>query len=176
MEEIDPVLVERAKALANATGQMLNGVHADALLVTKFLLSPEIYGIEASWIREVLPLKSLTPIPGTPPFIMGVVNVRGQIISVLNLKRFFNLPEKGISELNKIIIIRDEKLEFAILVDAVYGMQEIHPEEIQSSPVTLNGTGAEYITGVTRDGLILLDGYKILNSSVIVINEKKSKS
>jgi purine-binding chemotaxis protein CheW len=173
MEEMDHVLLERARMLASPAGYQHGTTLDNTILVTKFLLSPEVYGLEAFWIREVLPLKSLTPIPGTPAFVMGVVNVRGQIISVINLKRFFNLKEKGITELNKIMIVRNENIEFGILVDSILGMQEVPGAEIQPGPVTLNGTGAEYVKGVSRDGLIILDGERILHSKAIVINEKK---
>jgi len=172
MENNDQILAERAKVLSFPLKGASDRAGNQSILVTRFLLTPEVYGIEAIWIREVLPLKSLTTIPGTPSFVMGVVNVRGQIISVVNLKRLFNLEEKGISELNKIIIIRNDRLEFGILADSVIGMEVIELSDIQSSPLTLNGTGADYVTGVTRDGLIVLDGQKILNSSIIIVNDK----
>ena len=63
--------------------------------------------------------------PCTPPFILGIINVRGQILAVIDLKRFFNLPDKGLSDLNKVIILRRGGLEVGLLADAVAGVQAI---------------------------------------------------
>ena len=77
------------------------------------------------------------------------VNVRGQILSVLDLKKFFNLPEKGLGDLNKIIIIRNEMMEFGILADVIIGTRRIPLEAIQPPPPAVTGIGAEYLKGVT---------------------------
>ena len=91
----------------------------------EFSLAYERYALETAFVREVYPLKEFTPLPCTPPFVLGIISVRGQILAVIDLKRFFNLPEKGLSDLNKVIILRRGGLEVGLLADAVSGVQAI---------------------------------------------------
>jgi purine-binding chemotaxis protein CheW len=109
LEEKKRILHARAQALARES--VREEAAQGALEVVEFLLAYEKYGIESSYVREVYPIRELTPLPGTPPFVLGVTNVRGQILSVIDLKRFFDLPEKGLSDLKRVIIIRDDHIE-----------------------------------------------------------------
>ena len=101
--------------------------------IVEFLLARERYGIEASYVREVYPLNDLTPVPCVPPFVLGIINVRGQIISVIDIKKFFDLPEKGLGDLNKVIIIESDDMEFGILADEIVGIGKLRQEELQAS-------------------------------------------
>jgi len=92
------ILKKRAQVLARAPKR--EDEAGECLEVVEFLLAYEQYGIESSYIREVYPLKDLTPLPCTPPFVLGIINVRGQILSVIDLKKIFDLPQKGLTELN----------------------------------------------------------------------------
>jgi len=89
--------------------------------VIAFTLVTEIYGIESNFVKEVYTLTDFTPLPGVPSYIFGIINVRGQILPVIDLKKFFNLPEKGLGELNKVIILSNGLMEFGILADVVLG-------------------------------------------------------
>lgn len=129
----------------------------------EFRLATEKYGLESAFVREVYPLKELTPLPGVPPFVLGIVNVRGQILSVIDLKKFFNLPEKGLGQLNKLIILRKKQMEFGILADEILGARSVALDAIQAPPPTVSGVGAEYLRGVTSERVILLDAEKILS-------------
>jgi len=170
-EEQRSILKSRARSLAQEPKQ----AHAagDSLDVTKFRLASETYAIESAFVREVYPLKDFTPLPGAPPFVLGIVNVRGQILSVVDLKKFFNLPDKGIGELNKVIIIRDDRMEFGILADVVLGTVSIPLEAIQPPLATVTGIGAEFLKGVTGERVILLDAGKILGDESIIIHEEE---
>ena len=110
--------------------------------------------------------------PCTPPFVLGIINVRGQIVSVIDMKIFFDLPEHGLTDLNKVIIVHDEKMEFGILADSILGVRKIRREEIQPPLPTLTGVGAEYLTGVTKEPLVILDMAKILSSKNLVVHEE----
>ena len=83
--------------------------------IITFTLATETYGVESAFVREVYPLKEFTPLPGLPPFIFGIICVRGQILPVVDLKKFFNLPEKGLGEMNKVIILGNGQMEFGIM-------------------------------------------------------------
>jgi purine-binding chemotaxis protein CheW len=139
--------------------------------IIEFVLGTESYGIESSYVREVYQLRDFTPLPGVPDFIFGIINVRGQILPVIDLKKFLNIPEKGIGELNKVIILRNGKMEFGILADVVEGTQSLALEDILEVPDTVIGIGEKYLKGVTKDHIVLLDAESILNDEKIIINE-----
>lgn len=173
-EEQRSVLKARARALARQPGS--DDAAQDFLEVTEFRLASETYAIESAFVREVYSLKEFTPLPGTPAYVLGIANVRGQILSVVDLKKFLNLPDKGLGELNKVIIIRDGRMEFGILADAILGTYSIPLEAIQPPLPTVTGIGAEYLKGVTGDRVIILDAQTILGDEKIVVNQETAQS
>ena len=98
-DETKAILKARAKALARE--QEPDQCEQDRLEVIEFVLADEKYAVESSFVREVYPFREFTPIPGAPPFVLGIINVRGHIVSVVDLKKFFGLPEKGLTDLSK---------------------------------------------------------------------------
>jgi purine-binding chemotaxis protein CheW len=168
-EERKRILKARAKALAREADK--EALDQDYLEVVEFLLAYETYGIESAYVREIYPLTEITPLPGTPLFVQGIVNIRGQILSVIDLKKFFELPEKGLSDLDKIIIVQDDNMEFGILADAVLGIRKLPVGEIEAALPTLTGIRAQYLKGVTRERMVILDGAKILSDKNIIISE-----
>ena len=110
--------------------------------------------------------------PGTPSFLLGIINVRGQILSVVDLKKIFALPERGLGQLNKVIILRDERMEFGILADEILGTRAIARETIQPPPPTVAGAGAEYLLGVTGERVIILDAKKILHYEKLLVHQE----
>ncbi|MBI5446920.1 MAG: purine-binding chemotaxis protein CheW [Deltaproteobacteria bacterium] len=168
-EERRRILRQRARALARVPEREPAG---ERLQVVEFLVSSERYGIESAYVGEVYPLKDLAPIPCTPPFVLGVVNVRGRILSVLDLRKFFDLPEKGPSDLNKVLILGDGAMEFGVLADEILGFRSLPADALQPSLPTLTEVRAEYLKGVTRERLVVLDGSKILSDPRIVVHEE----
>jgi purine-binding chemotaxis protein CheW len=142
------------------------------LEVVEFLLAGERYAVEAGYVREICLLKEFTPLPGTPPFVLGIINVRGQILSVIDIKKFFELPEKGFTDLNKVIVLQTEQMEFGILADAIIGVCSIALNEIQPSLPTLTGIRAEYLRGIMPDRLVVLDAASILADKNIIIHDE----
>jgi purine-binding chemotaxis protein CheW len=163
------ILKARARALAREPKKA--AVTGTLLEIIEFKLASETYGIEAMSVREIHPLKDLTPLPGVPSFVLGITNVRGQILSVVDLKKFFNLPDKGLGELNKMIIIRNSRMEFGILADAILGIRSVPLDTIQAAPATVTGIGADYVRGVTGEHIIIMDAEKILDDEKIIVNE-----
>jgi purine-binding chemotaxis protein CheW len=140
--------------------------------IIEFTLASESYGVESAFVRKVYPLRDYTPLPGVPSFILGIVNLRGQILPVVDLKKLFNLPEKGLGEFNKVIVLNNEKMEFGILADAVNGTKEIFREELLCAPLTVTSIGEEYLKGVTKDRLIILNAEKLLMDKNIIVDDK----
>lgn len=168
-EEQQRILEKRAEALAQE-GEKKS--MAEAMEIVEFLLAKEHYGIESAFIREVYPLKDYTPLPGVPAFILGLLNVRGRILSVIDIKKFFDMPEKGISDLNKVIIINDDTMEFGILADEILGVRNIAISEMNQPLPTLTGIRGDFVRGVTGEHLVILDAARILADQRLVVHEE----
>jgi purine-binding chemotaxis protein CheW len=169
-EEKKRVLKVRAIALAKEREE--EAVAGEYLEVVEFLLAYEKYGIESSYVREVYPLKDLTPMPCAPPFVLGIINVRGQILSVIDVKKFFDLPEKGLTDLNKVIILHSDSMEFGILADVILHVCNISLSELQPALPTLTGIRQEYLKGITKERVVILDADKLLSDKKIIIHEE----
>ncbi|MBU2513478.1 chemotaxis protein CheW [bacterium] len=164
------ILRERARELAaTRVDEQLEGI---CLEIVEFQLAHQRYGIEAMYIHEIFHLRELLPLPFLPPYILGIINVRGQIFSVMDLKSFFDLPDKGITNLNQVIIVHNKVMEFGILTDAIIGLHSIPIADIQPPLQTLSGIQAEYLRGFTRDRLVILDIVKILLDEKIGVNQE----
>jgi len=166
MKDEKTILVERAKIIAGRKVDKSKQT-GEVISVIEFLLVPERFAFEEHFVTEVLPLKQITSIPGTPAYVMGVINFRGRIVSILNLKTLFNLKERGLTELNKVIILKNQRMEFGIVADAINGNKSLALNSFSPPPLTLDTIGNEFITGITPDGLILLNAMNLLSSKKI---------
>lgn len=168
-EQWQDILTRRARQLAEPPEQE---TEIQLIEVVSFLLAYETYAIETAYVREVYPLKDLTPLPCTPPFVAGIVNVRGQVMSVIDMKQLFQLPVVGLTDHNKVVIISDGTMEFGILTDAILGVRHIPLPDIQHDLPTLSGMREAYLKGVTGERIVVLDGAKLLHSERIVVHEE----
>jgi purine-binding chemotaxis protein CheW len=167
--EAERILRQRAQALARIPPPPA----ADTVLeLLEFGLASERYAIERRYVQEVHPLRELTPLPGTPAFILGIVNVRGRIVPVLDLKKFFELPERGLTDLHRTIIVRGHDLEIGLLADVIIGIRGVAAETLQPSLPTLTGIRADYLRGVTDGRLVVLAVDRILSDPKIIIHEE----
>jgi purine-binding chemotaxis protein CheW len=169
VQEPSDILRVRAKALAQEPQK--EEAPADTLLVVEFLLSGEHYALEVQYVREVAPLRELTPLPGTPPFLVGMINLRRQIVAVMDVKVFFDLPRPALSDLNRVIVVENQDFELGILADEIVGVRPLSLVDIQPALPTLTGIGAEYLRGVTRDPIIILDVAVILADERIIVQD-----
>jgi purine-binding chemotaxis protein CheW len=168
-QETHRILKARAEALARPLAQA--AAQERQFELVEFALAYENYGIESSFVREVYPLTDLTPVPCTPPFVLGIVNVRGEIVSVIDIKKFFDLPEKGLTDLNKAIILQSDAMTFGILADLIVGVRAVAASDIQPPPATLTGIREQYLMGVTHDRMVILDALKLLSDRKIVVHQ-----
>lgn len=166
------VLKTRARAMAQKITYEVEP-SKDALSITEFLLSRERYAVEFRFIREILPLKNLTPLPCTPDFILGIVNLRGSIVSVIDLRRFFGLQGGGIAEMNRMVVLRSGDMEFGILADEILGMRTVPLGGIK--PLSFaTSIPPGFIVGMTEWGCVILDGERILSDPGIRVEEEVS--
>jgi purine-binding chemotaxis protein CheW len=142
------------------------------LEVLEFRLAHECYAIETQWVQEVCTFKDLTPLPCCPPFVLGIVNVRGRILPVFDLKKFFDLPEKGLTDLHRIILVNGNDLELGLLADTIVGMRSLPAADLQGHLPTLTGVRNDYLRGVTAKRLVVLDLARILADPKIIVYEE----
>ena len=167
---VSDILRARARNLARPLG--CREADGNSLHVVEFRLAKESYAIELAYVREVLRLENLTPLPCTPPFVRGIINMRGQILPVIDIKRFFELPDAGITDLHRVIVVRAEGAEMGILADTVTAVRSIPLDRVQPSLPTLTGIRAAYLRGVTDDHVVILDVSKILLDPKLVEEEE----
>jgi len=169
-EDTQRILKERAQTLAL---EAVPAETADASIeVIEFLLAHERYAVASEYVREVYPLEDITPLPCTPAFVLGIVNLRGEILSVINIKKFFDLPEKGLTNLNKVIVLESADMVFGIVADAISGVRRIPHAGIQPSLPTLTGIREDYMLGVTAERVVILDAEKLLTDEKLIVQEQ----
>jgi len=117
------------------------------LQLVVFRLSQEWYGIEITKLREAMKVNSITYLPSSPEHIAGIVNLRGSILSVTDLKKIFGLPQEELTEKTRIIAIESGRLETGILADEVAEAIEVPTSKIEPTLAIVAPEVAEYIEG-----------------------------
>jgi purine-binding chemotaxis protein CheW len=168
--EADRILRARARALARAPSSA--PAPSSMLELLEFRLASERYALETRHVQDVHPLRDLTPLPCTPPFVLGIVNLRGRILPVLDIKKFFDLPEQGLTDLHRIILVRGNDLELGLLADVIVGVRSIAADSLQASPPTFTGIRADYLKGIGAERLVVLDLDRILADPKIIVHEE----
>ncbi len=169
-DETMRVLEERARASAREPAR--EEAVGEDIEVLQFTLAHESYAVASEHVREVCPLEELTPLPCTPPFVLGIVNLRGEILSVVDIKKFFDLPDKGLTDLNKVIVLESENMSFCIVADAIGSVRSIRRTSIQPPLPTLTGIREDYLHGVTAERVVILDAEKLLSDEKLIVNER----
>ncbi len=162
------ILKYRARLLAEK--KSTETTPSDFIKVVAFYLSGETYGIELEYIRMVTPIKEMIPIPGAPPFISGIINMRGEIISIVDVKKLFDLPAGKSSDQRHGIILSAMGMELGIEVDRILGVMPVAVQEIHPGLPTLSGIRGKYLKGVTGRGMVILDGEKILTDKSMIVS------
>ncbi|MDD4680115.1 MAG: chemotaxis protein CheW [Clostridia bacterium] len=131
-----------------------------------FCLGKEEYGVDIMQIKEIVPYKEPVKVPSTPLFIEGVINLRGEIIPIVNLKKRFNISGDTIGEQTRIIVMNIESKKVGFIVDEASEVITINNENIEKAPEIIVGIDRKYITGIGKVEeriLIILDLDKLFN-------------
>jgi purine-binding chemotaxis protein CheW len=126
-------------------------------LVT-FRLQDESYGINVMRVQEVLRVSEIAPVPGAPSFVLGIINLRGNVVTVIDTRGRFGLPPAEVSDASRIVIIESGGQVVGILVDSVAEVVELSASEIDQAPNVGNDESSRYIQGVStrEDGLLIV--------------------
>lgn len=168
-EERQRILAARARALARPPAAPSAG---EMLEVVQFCLAGAHYGFVSACVREVLHLSQLARLPGTPAFVLGIINLRGEILSVIDLKRLFQLPGEALSERDRVLVLHSEDMSFGVLADRIEGVRSLPRAAVQPPlPTSQAGKSEDYLLGITEDGVALLDGVRLLADRRLVVHE-----
>lgn len=169
-ERAGAILASRARTFARPMGEPHDAALSELLT---FRLAGREYAIKMQYIREVFIMREITPVPGVPDFIAGICTVRGEIVSVVDLRTLFSIPKHGLTDLNRIIVLSDGTVTFGILADYITDIG-IRPTDM-FSPVDPGATPIEerYLLGATDESVIVLDAAAILADPRLVINETR---
>jgi purine-binding chemotaxis protein CheW len=163
-------LSERAQALAKPLEEARTPTEMLELLV--FSLAGERYGIEATRVLEVVPLRGLTPMPCTPSFVLGVVNHRGRVVPVLDVRRLLDLPGEGVAEGWRMVVVEAGGMTFGIIAEAVIEISRVGAEEVAPSPASFTARRQAFVRGVTKEMVAVLEVEALARDPRITVNEE----
>jgi len=145
---------------------------AEDIKVIVFTLAHEEYGIEVDKVRTIERMVPITRVPKTPAFVKGVINLRGIVIPVIDLRGRFGLEETDYTENSRIVIVAAHELEVGFIVDSANDVLDVSSDAIENPPEVVGGIKAKYISGVAKIGesrlLILLNLAEVLNRGEII--------
>ncbi len=131
-----------------------------------FKLENETYGINVMQVQEVLRYSEIAPVPGAPLYVLGIINLRGNVVTVIDTRSRFGLESCDVTDNTRVVVIESEKQVIGILVDSVAEVVYLKASDIDVAPNIGNEESAQFIQGVSnREGelLILVDLDKLLS-------------
>ena len=132
-----------------------------------FSLAGEEYGVEILKVQEIVGMMDITPVPRIPPFILGLMNLRGKVIPVVDLRWKLGMGAAPCTDGSCIIVVRTEGMVMGVVVDSVSEVLTIAPEAIEAAPSFGTDVNTDYILGIGKTGggvRILLDIERVLSS------------
>lgn len=161
------ILRQRAEILARPTTEA--AAEADALPAIVFRLGTERVAMSVSDIREISAVTALVPIPCTPPWVLGVMNLRGSVVSVVDLRFFLGLKQEGILDLKKVVVVESDEIEVGLAVEDVDEARRI-PREVLAGRDPSGQSG--FVRAVTEDLVSLLDVRALLADPALIVNDE----
>lgn len=130
-----------------------------------FELGEEVYGIGIAHVTEIVGIQNITEVPDMPDFVKGVVNLRGQVIPVVDVRLRFHMPAREYDERTCIVVVNINEVQLGLVVDTVNEVMTIDESQISPPPKIAAANSARYIKGMGKVGddvKILLDGERLL--------------
>ena len=133
-----------------------------------FKLAGETYGVNVMQVQEVLRYTEIAAVPGAPSYVIGIINLRGNVVTVIDTRHRFGLEEGELTDNSRIVIIEADKHVIGILVDSVAEVVYLRQSEIETAPNVGNEESAKFIQGVCHKNdelLILIDLDKLITEN-----------
>jgi purine-binding chemotaxis protein CheW len=144
----------------------------EEIKVIVFGLANEEYGIEVDKVQTIERMAPITRVPKTPAFVKGVINLRGVVLPVIDLRGRFGLEETPPTDQSRIIVVAVNDLEVGFIVDSANDVIDVDSDGIETPPEAVGGVKAKYLRGVAKIGdnrlLIMLNLSEVLNKSEII--------
>lgn len=143
----------------------------EELKVVVFRLGEQEYGVEVDHVKTIERMSPITRVPKTPPFVKGVVNNRGVVLPVIDLRERFGLPAAEHTDSTRIIVVQVGDLEVGMIVDSANDVRDVDSDRIEVPPEVVGGIRAKYLRGIARLDerlLVLLNLHEVLNKSEII--------
>jgi purine-binding chemotaxis protein CheW len=118
--------------------------------VLAFSLGDEEYGVDIRRLRGIIRTPPITEVPRAPPFVLGVIGVRGEVLPVVDLRLRLRKPRAAPGPASRVLIARRDDEAFGMVVDAVHQVVRLRDEEIEATPALLGASDSEYIAGIAR--------------------------
>jgi len=154
-----------AKMSSTVTNSSKKADYEDLRWVT-FRLENEKYGINVMQVQEVLRVTEIAPVPGAPSYVLGIINLRGNVVTVIDTRSRFGLASAEMDDSTRIVIIEAEEQVVGILVDSVAEVVDLKASDIETAPNVGTEESAKFIQGVASHDdelLILVDLNKLLS-------------
>jgi purine-binding chemotaxis protein CheW len=164
-ERARAVLEARARALAREPAPS----RGDELQLITLRLSGERYAIEPSALHGVIRLTQHTPVPGTPPSVRGVINLRGEVLALFDLRPFLGLPLQPLGEHTRVLVLGAPTPELGLVADEIEGLVRV-PVAALHPPAGPGIERREWLRGVTEEGLMVLDGQALLGDRRLALD------
>ena len=140
----------------------------EKIQVVSFRLGKEEYGVDIAQVQEIIRMVEITHVPRAPHFMEGVINLRGQLIPIIDLRTRFGMDREGHTKNTRIIVTEIAGKRVGIIVDGVSEVLNIPVENVEEAPEMIAGVGTEYISGVGKVAdrlIILLELQKVISTS-----------
>ena len=179
LAETQRLTPERAKQVMDERARQLARVpeaEPDKSQVTEvitFRLGEERLAIETRFVREVAPPCEITPLPGTPEFVIGLTNLRGEVLSVMNLRTFFGIPARTDGHSPRVLVLGGERNEFGVEADVVEDVVRLRFDEMREPPGSVAGISRDFLRGVTSDALLVIDGQRLVDDERLYIDQSE---
>jgi len=134
--------------------------------VVRFMVGKESFGVDIGRIQEIVTVPEITKVPDTPDFLEGIINLRGKIVSVIDLRKRLKINGAERNKKNRILVTELHGKVAGLIVDEVSEVLKLDPGSIEPPPEMVTAVGVEYITGVAKvdeNLIILLDLTRVLN-------------
>ncbi len=143
--------------------------NSDELQAVIFRLGNEIFGVDVHQVREIIKMREYTRIPNTPSYICGVINLRGQITTIIDLRKVFEMDSGSVGSDLRIIILDAKDVNVGVIVDSVLGVTRISTKDVEPPPKITKTSALEFINGIAKHDenlIILLDLEKLLEKGL----------
>ena len=168
-QQAKQIMDERAQKLARTPPQAVDA--SQVLDLVTFRLGNDRFGIEARYVREMIQLKQITPVPDAPDYLLGTTNLRGEVLAVFDVRDFFDVPRTDPNTRLAGLVLGESRTEFALVVDQVEGVATFRTTDFFDATGAISSSGREWVKGISQSAMVLLDAKTMLIDPHLFVDE-----